>query len=112
MIRFDEIKYERPDYDSLKTKLEKTVELIGSSSDLDEIEAAILEFNREREHSETMGTMILIRSYLDGTNETYAKELMEIAPQSENFDVTPLYDAIAKSPHQIWSHLVAISLLS
>ena len=100
MIRFDEIKYERPDYDSLKTKLEKTVELIGSSSDLDEIEAAILEFNREREHCETMGTMILIRSYLDGTNETYAKELMEIAPQSENFDVTPLYDAIAKSPYK------------
>jgi M3 family oligoendopeptidase len=100
MIRFDEIKYERPDYEALKVKLQQTVDIIEKSSDLDEIEAAVLEFNREREHCETMGGIVQIRSYLDGTNETYAKELMEIAPASMSFDVTPLFDAIAKSPYK------------
>lgn len=100
MMGFDEIKYERPDYDRLRERLQETVELIESSTDLNEIEAAVLDFNREREHCETMGLMVLIRSYLDGTNETYAKEFMEVMPKSESFNIAPLYEAIANSPYK------------
>ena len=85
MMGFDEIKYERPDYDRLKERLQETVELIESSTDLNEIEAAVLDFNREREHCETMGLMVLIRSYLDGTNETYAKEFMEVIKEGAEY---------------------------
>jgi len=100
MIRFDEIKYERPDYEKLKVKLQETIDVVNNSSDDKEITDAILEFNKEKEHVETMSSLAFIRYYLDGTNESYAKEFNYCVPQSENFDSSPLFKAIANSSYR------------
>ncbi len=100
MIKFGDIKYERPDYDKLKVRLQETINVVNNSSDEKEITQAIREFNKEREHAETMAGLALIRYYLDGTNESFSEEFMYCAPQSESFDSSPLFEAIANSSYK------------
>ncbi len=100
MIKFGDIKYERPDYDKLRAKLQETIDVVNKSSDEKEITEAIRDFNKEKEHAETMTCLALIRYYLDGTNESFSKEFMYCAPQSEGFDSSPLYEAIANSSYK------------
>ena len=100
MIKFGDIKYERPDYDKLRGKLQEAIDVVNNSSDEKEITEAINEFNREKEHAETMTCLALIRYYLDGTNESFSKEFMYCAPQSEGFDSSPLFEAIANSSYK------------
>ena len=100
MIKFGDIKYERPDYDNLRVELQETIELVNNSADDKEITEAIREFNKKKEHVETMACLALIRYYLDGTNESFSKEYMYCAPQSEGFDSSPLFEAIANSSYK------------
>jgi len=100
MIKFGDIKYERPDYDKLRDKLQETIDIVNNSFDDKEITDAIRKFNKEKEHMETMGVLALIRYYLDGTNESFSKEYMYCATQNESFDSSPLFEAIANSSYR------------
>ena len=100
MVKFGDIKYERPDYDKLRTKLQETIDLVNNSSNDKEITEAIREFNKKKEHAETMGCLALIRYYLDGTNESFSQEYMYCASQSESFDSSPLFEAIANNSYK------------
>ena len=100
MVSFDQIKYERPDYEQLQTKLQETLEIIEKSSDAEQITSAIQEFNRQKEHCETMSVLALIRYYLDGTSKLYGEEMAYCMSQSKSFDSSPLYRAIAKSSYR------------
>lgn len=100
MVKFGDIKYERPDYEKLRTELQETIDLVNNSSNDEEITEAIREFNKKKEHAETMGCLALIRYYLDGTNESFSQEYMYCAPQSESFDSSPLFEAIANNSYK------------
>ena len=72
MVKFEEIKYERPDYDDLRTRMQDTIAVINNTSDENEFMTAIKEFNKRKEHNETMCALAIIRYYLDGTNEAFS----------------------------------------
>lgn len=98
MRKYDEIKYERPDYEKLKEKMNQVAHEIKTASDFDTVLSLLQDFQKEYDRVETMMSIAVIASYLDGTDEEAGEEGAFCMGNSQAFDVSPIYEAIASSP--------------
>ena len=74
MRKYDEIKYERPDYEKLKEKMNQVADEIKAASDFDTVLSLLQDFQKEYDRVETMMSIAVIASYLDGTDEEAGEE--------------------------------------
>lgn len=95
---FNDIKYERPNYELLQDEIEKVALAIGKTTEKDTFCALLKEFQEKYQLSETMGAIAFIRSYLDGSDKKYNEEMSYTQSHSASIDCSPVYEAIMKSP--------------
>lgn len=101
-INFNDIKYERPNYDLLEEKIDKIALEISKTSEKETFCALLTEFQKDYQQSETMGIIAYIRSYLDGTDKKYNEEMSYTLSHSASIDSSPIYEAIMKSPFKTY----------
>ncbi len=100
MIRFDEIKYERPDFDLLKAKAAKVEEAVRAGATFEEIDKLNDELQEYANHCLTLATYIYIQNYIDGTREDIAEEAANVMGQLALSNVPTLNEAILNSPYR------------
>lgn len=74
-MKFNEMKYERPDVEALAAKLNEISTKIEESSDTDEIIALYNEASKINDHFESMETLCSIRNSINTVDEFYEKEM-------------------------------------
>ncbi|MEF9933612.1 MAG: M3 family oligoendopeptidase, partial [Cetobacterium sp.] len=73
-MKFNEFKYERPNYGKIKIKFEELVKDMKASSNYEELRTNIDEINKIRNHIESMATLVSIRYSINTQDEFYEKE--------------------------------------
>src|SRR5258708_21755432 len=73
-MKFSEIKYERPDLDSLKIRIGNLLNQFKSASDSEEQYQIFEAIYRERAHFETMSNVASVRHTIDTSVKYYEEE--------------------------------------
>lgn len=73
-MKFNEFKYERPNYEELKVKLNSLVEEFENSKELEEADSNLKKINEVRNYIDTLSNIASIRHSIDTTDEFYDKE--------------------------------------
>ncbi|MCC3869906.1 M3 family oligoendopeptidase [Terrisporobacter mayombei] len=73
-MKFQDYKYERPNYEEIKKSFLDLVNKIKSADDYKDQYAYIMELNNIRKHIETMSTIASIRNSINTADEFYEKE--------------------------------------
>ncbi len=100
MERFDEIRYERPDFELLKEKTKAVEDAIKAGASFEEIDKLNDELERYGNHCLSMATYMYIQSFIDGTNEEVAAETANVMGQLAASNSTSLNEAILTSPYR------------
>ncbi len=74
MIKFNEMKYERPDVEAAKAKLTELTRRLKDAADYAEAKAVFLEMEEESKHFQTMATLCSIRHSIDTRDAFYDEE--------------------------------------
>ena len=74
MIKFSEMKYERPDVEAAKQKLAELTERLKNAESYEQAKAIFLEMEAENRHYGTMVTLCSIRHSIDTRDEFYDAE--------------------------------------
>lgn len=75
MIKFSEIKYQRPDIEALKACVVEATAKASEAASFEEIRDAYLELQEKEKAVDTMYTLASIRNTIDTTDEFYDKEM-------------------------------------
>lgn len=100
MERFDEIRYERPDFELLKEKTKAVEDAIKAGASFEEIDKLNDELERYGNHCLSMATYMYIQSFIDGTDEEVAAETANVMGQLAASNSTSLNEAILTSPYR------------
>ena len=73
-MKFNEYKYERPDYDKVKELFLTLISQINNAKGYEEQNKYIKELNDVRKNIETMSTLASIRNSINTADEFYDKE--------------------------------------
>ena len=73
-MKFNEYKYERPNYEEVKKIFLELVEKINIANSYEDQHEYIMELNNLRKHIETMSTLASIRNSINTADEFYDKE--------------------------------------
>ncbi len=73
-MKFNEFKYERPNYEELKAKLNSLIKEFEESNEIEEADSNLKRINEVRNHIVTLKNIAYIRHTIDTTNEFYDKE--------------------------------------
>lgn len=73
-MKFNEFKYERPNYEQVKVEFEKLVKDIQQATKYEDLKKYINELNKLRNHIQTMSTLVSIRYSINTTDDFYEKE--------------------------------------
>lgn len=73
-MKFQDYKYERPNYDEIKKSFLDLVNKIKTTDDYKRQYTYIMELNNIRKHIETMSTLVSIRNSINTADEFYEKE--------------------------------------
>ena len=98
-MKFNDYKYERPNYDKIKESFLNLVEKINYAKTYEEQNTYIKELNNIRKHIETMSTLSSIRNSINTADEFYDKEQNywdEFGPLYEELN-SDFYKAIVNS---------------
>ena len=74
MIKFSEMKYQRPDVEAAKQKLAGLTQKLKDAASYEEAKALFLEMEEESKHFQTMATLCSIRHSIDTRDEFYDAE--------------------------------------
>ena len=74
IMKFNEYKYERPNFKNVALELEDLAKKIDSSKNIDDIKKYINECNIIRSNFDTMATLVSIRHSINTLDEYYEKE--------------------------------------
>ena len=99
-MKFQDFKYERPDFDSQKEKVTTLVEAFKKATDAKGQLEILEQINKERSYVSTMGTLASVRHSIDTRDEFYDAENTywdETGPLYGELN-DKLYDAILASP--------------
>lgn len=96
--RFGDIPYVRPDYEAYARHIEKCAGQISKAENMDELCHALEDFSVYRMSVETQETLAFIRCYQDCTDTFYQEEMQYTQSRSAVTDISPIYDALLKSP--------------
>ena len=102
MERFDEIKYERPDFELLKEKVKKTEDAIKAGASFEEIDKLYDELQSYSNHCLSMITYMYIQNYIDGTRENISEETATVMGQLAATNEKSLNETILTSPYREW----------
>lgn len=86
MVRFSEMKYERPDMDAVKAGIARLTAAFKSAGTYEEARALFIEKDELGKHADSMATLANIRHSIDTRDEFYDQEAMywdEAAPELE-----------------------------
>ncbi len=100
MEGFDEIRYERPDFELLKEKTKAVEDAIKAGASFEEIDKLNDELERYGNHCLSMATYMYIQSFIDGTDEEVAAETANVMGQLAASNSTSLNEAILTSPYR------------
>lgn len=100
MERFDEIRYERPDFELLKEKTKAVEDAVKAGASFEEIDKLNDELQSYGNHCLSMATYMYIQSFIDGTNEEVAAETAKVMGQLVAANSVSLNEAILKSPYR------------
>jgi len=98
-MKFNDFKYERPDFEATKEKLETLINQIEAAETAEAQLAAVVEVNKIRGHVQTMGTLASIRHSIDTADAFYDGENQywdEQGPLYEELN-SKLYSALVHS---------------
>lgn len=87
-MKFNEFKYDRPDYNEVKEKFFSLINEITKADNVEKQYAYIEQLNKLRNHIQTMGTLTEIRNSIDTTDKYYDEE------RSYWDEYTPLYEEL------------------
>lgn len=73
-MRFEDFKYERPEIDAVEKKMKELFKSFKEKETFEEQWDVFLEINKERQHIDTMNTLMSIRHSVDTLDEFYDKE--------------------------------------
>ncbi|BEP28767.1 M3 family oligoendopeptidase [Helicovermis profundi] len=99
MNKFNDFIYEKLDMESIKVEFEKLVDKFTNSSTFTEQSNVFEKINDQRNHIETMMTLVSIRHSIDTTDEFYDKEndfMDEFGPEIEEMQ-NKFYSALVES---------------
>jgi len=102
-MKFQDFKYERPDFDAQKEKLVTLLKKFNSAIDATSQLEIFKEINKERSFVSTMSTLASIRHSIDTRDEFYDTENTywdEVGPLYDELDAF-LYDALLTSPFRL-----------
>ena len=74
MIKFDEMKYERPDIEALKKEVSELTNKLENASSYEEAKAAFLDYDKLARHLDTCTNLVEIRHTVNTKDEFYDKE--------------------------------------
>ena len=74
MVKFSEMKYERPDTDAVKAGIARLVAAFRTCGSYEEARALLLEKDRLERHVDSMATLANIRHSIDTRDEFYDRE--------------------------------------
>ncbi len=94
-MKFNEMKYERPDIQEVKDKFESFKERIDNAKDGNELVQTIKEFSVFQKKLGTLGSLVSVRHSIDTRDEFYEKENDFFNENSPIF--SNLYSEVAKS---------------
>ncbi len=95
MIKFSEIKYQRPDIEALKTLVSEATRKVIEANSLEEIRDAYNEVQEMEKSTDTMYTVCHVRNTIDTADEFYESEMKWI--QEEVAKTIPQYNAWQKA---------------
>lgn len=73
-MKFNEYKYERPNFEKIESEYKKAIEVINNSDNVEEVVKVIDEINKIRNTYSTMRSLCMIRIQTNTTDEFYEKE--------------------------------------
>ncbi len=97
---FEDIFYERPDYEEYAQYIEKCALEIRKAATMEDLCRSLESFFDYRSRVETMEMVAFIRSYHDCTDEFYQQEMQYTQSRAAMTDVSPVCDALLKSPYR------------
>lgn len=98
-MKFNDFKYKRPDYDSIKVEFKDLVKDMNDSQTYEELRSNIDKINKIRNHIQSMSTLVSIRYSINTQDEFYEKEKEywdEFGPHYEELN-SLFYKAIVDS---------------
>lgn len=98
-MKFSEIKYKRPDIDSLREKFNQLIEIFDSADSFEVQDAIMKDINNLRLEFQTYSTLAGIKYSIDTNNKEYEEEQNfydEVIPDYEGI-ITKYYQSIIKS---------------
>ena len=81
MVRFSEMKYERPDIETMKAALENAAERVTKAESYQEVRDLYFGIQEKRNTMETLGTIAHVRNTMDTTDEFYDREVRWLREQ-------------------------------
>ncbi|WP_022761146.1 M3 family metallopeptidase [Butyrivibrio sp. AD3002] len=100
MKRFDEIQYERPDFDLLEAEIGQAVTAAKNGESFEEFDEVYKEYQKVVAHSATMALILNIRSYLDGTDEENNAEKAYVFGKMAVAGEQRIYEAVENSAYR------------
>ncbi len=100
MERFDEIRYERPNFELLKEKTKAVEDAVKAGASFEEIDKLNGELQSYGNYCLSMATYMYIQSFIDGTNEEVAAETANVMGQLAAANSVSLNEAILTSPYR------------
>ncbi len=91
---FEDIFYERPDYEEYAQYIEKCALEIRKAATMEDLCRSLESFFDYRSRVETMEMVAFIRSYHDCTDEFYQQEMQYTQSRAAMTDVSPVCDAL------------------
>lgn len=98
--RFEEVLYDRPDYEAYMHHIEKYAQEIRNAENMENLCCALEDFFEYRANVETMETLAFIRSYQNCTDKFYQEEMQYTQTKSALTDISSIYDALLESPYR------------
>ena len=83
--RFEEVRYDRPDYEAYMYHIEKYAQEIRNAENMENLCCVLEDFFEYRANVETMETLAFIRSYQNCTDKFYQEEMQYTQTKSDDW---------------------------
>jgi M3 family oligoendopeptidase len=100
MERFDEIRYERPDFGILKERAKAVEEAVKAEAPFEEIDKLYDELQNYGNYCLSMATYKYIESFIDGTDEEVSREASYVLGEVAASNAASLNEALLTSPYR------------
>lgn len=98
IVGFNKLEYVRPDFDKVNEKIKELAKEVEKSKSIDEIKESIIKFETVYCDLHTNLAIVMIRAYLDSSDEYYATEMQGGMQKEATIKYNEFYNVLLNSP--------------